>query len=62
MYRQSAVDELLLLASCVCYCRVMQLLGASSAADIASEEFGDGNLNLVFRCRWVYTFIKIFFF
>lgn len=34
--------------SCI---RVMELMGASSAADIVSEEFGDGNLNLVFRCR-----------
>lgn len=31
--------------------RVMALIGASSAADVVSEEFGDGNLNLVFRCR-----------
>ncbi|CAM9710612.1 unnamed protein product, partial [Sphacelaria rigidula] len=33
--------------------RVMELLGASSAADIVSEEFGDGNLNLVFKCSGV---------
>ncbi|CAM9656515.1 unnamed protein product [Ectocarpus fasciculatus] len=31
--------------------KVMALIGASSAADVVSEEFGDGNLNLVFRCR-----------
>eukprot|EP00752_Nemacystus_decipiens_P005063 g4597.t1 len=31
--------------------KVMALMGASSASDIESEEFGDGNLNLVFRCR-----------
>lgn len=31
--------------------RAMEILGASSAAEIESEEFGDGNLNLVFRCK-----------
>lgn len=30
--------------------RVMEIIGATSAGEVLSEEFGDGNLNLVFRC------------
>ncbi|CAN0452176.1 unnamed protein product, partial [Discosporangium mesarthrocarpum] len=29
----------------------MERLGAKSAEEISEEEFGDGNLNLVFRCE-----------
>lgn len=38
--------------------RVMEVLGASSAAEIVSEEFGDGNLNLVFRCRYAHQHLR----
>eukprot|EP00904_Undaria_pinnatifida_P005086 jgi/Undpi1/1707/HiC_scaffold_11.g05097.m1 len=30
--------------------KVMEIIGATSAGEVLSEEFGDGNLNLVFRC------------
>ena len=52
--RRSRVFSVFLCARSMCLapnCRVMALMGASTAADIVSEEFGDGNLNLVFRCR-----------